>query len=118
EYVKQEVRALIDTETSQIKGDIKTLISDLSLKLTMENKVLQSKKKSLTKTGYLVTGTLCVSSLLVALGIHALFPRTTIYQLNDTMARAYFVGERILNNWSKLSDQEKDKILSLTITKP
>jgi len=117
DLVRQEVKVIIDEETSHLKNEIKTLLADLNVGITMATNALNSKKQVLTKAGYMVTATFCLASLMVAFGIHYLFPSTAIYKLNDSMAHTYFVGERILNNWSKLSDKEKDKILSLTIQK-
>src|SRR5262249_52123952 len=117
ELARQEIKAIIDKEIAHLQVVIKGVLTDLTSGATLATKSLNAKTQSLTKKGYMVTVSICLSSLLVAFGIHYLFPRTTTYQLNDTMARAYFVGERILNNWSKLSDQEKERILGFTIKK-
>lgn len=111
--VKNNTQNIVNDEIKRFQREIEISMGNLRQSIGTADQVLRNRQIALTRTGYVATFSFCLAALLVAWGIHHFFPQSAHYHLNPVMAKTYFVGERILDNWEKLSEKEKTRLTAL-----
>jgi hypothetical protein len=94
----------------KVTEGIQAAKDELNSAVCAASQALRDKKMALTKTRYIATSSFCLGALFISFGIHYFYPRVSHYHLEPTMAKTYFVGEKLLDNWTKLTKKEQMKI--------
>lgn len=99
--------------TEKLSTGTQAAKDDLNSAVFAASQALRDRKKGLTKIAYLVTTSFSLGALFISFGIHYLYPRGSHYHLEPTMAKTYFLGEKLLDNWTKLTKKEQEKIIQI-----